>query len=94
MLYTVAYDVSGSDDERNALEAALMAAGPAIRCLESTWLLISELTAAQVRKSLEEAVSSRLTSLITEIAGKNNAWSLDRNRGVKEWRDQNNVQMS
>ena len=49
MLYTVFYVFSGDSDERISLEAALMAAGSAIRCLESTWLLLSDLTATQIR---------------------------------------------
>ena len=93
MLYTVSYDFSGDYDERESLELALMATGSAVRCLESTWLVLSDLTAAQIRQRLDAAVSSASYSLITEVSGHNNAWCLDGNRGVKVWREQNGVQM-
>lgn len=93
MLYTVSYDFSGDNNERQSLEAALKATGSAIRCLESTWLVLSDLTAAQIRQALEAVVSSPLHSLVTEVSGHNNAWCLDGNLGVKAWRDQNGVQM-
>lgn len=93
MLYTVSYDFSGDDKERKSLEDAICSCGTAIRSLESTWLLLSDLTAAQIRINIEKSVSSSLYCLITEVTGKNNAWSLAVSRGVKDWRTVNNVKM-
>ena len=93
MLYTISYDFSGDDNERKSLEDAINSCGAAIRSLESTWLLLSDLTASQIRISIENSVSSSLYCLITEVTGKNNAWSLEISRGVKAWRTANNVEM-
>lgn len=93
MLYSVSYDFSGAQDERQALEQALIGIGQSVRCLESTWLLISDESASQIRQKLEASVTSTLFCLITEIPGKNNAWSLDAARGVKSWRIANTIEM-
>lgn len=93
MLYSVSYDFSGAQDERQTLEQTLIGIGQAVRCLESTWLLISDESASQIRQRLEASVTSPLFCLITEIPGKNNAWFLDSARGVKSWRIANTIEM-
>lgn len=94
MLYSVSYDYSGDANGRQAFEAALQSLGPAVRCLESTWLLLSNLTAAQVRESLETAeIDGSFYILVTVVGDSNNAWRLSVDRHTREWRQANGVVM-
>ena len=93
MLYTISYDFSGDAEERQRLESTLASLGNSIRCLESTWLVISDQQAGEIIDALKESVSSQLYCLITEVCGVNNSWILDGARGSKKWRLDNNVQM-
>ena len=94
MLYSISYDLSADNSVRTALENEINAMGRAIRCLASTWLLISENSASDIRLRLETVAQGELYCIITEIVGKNNAWKLDINRGVRDWRTENHIEMS
>lgn len=93
MLYNVSYDLSEDNDRYAELESAIMELGPAVRCLQSTWLLISNLSANAIREALTEVIGEPFHCLITEVPGRNNAWSLLVSRGVRDWRRANGVEM-
>lgn len=94
MLYSISYDLGeGSQEQYAAIETALGRLGPSIRCLGSTWLLVSDETANEIKKHLCDVIGENLECLITQIQGVNNSWRLASSRGVKKWRMENAIEM-
>lgn len=91
MLYNVSYDLDSEAGNYAEVEKVLCSLGQAVRCLQSTWFLQTEKSAAEVKSALYTVLGRGEYCLITEVVGTNNDYRLNAERGVNDWLEQRSI---
>jgi hypothetical protein len=75
-IHAISYDLSKPGRNYDALFSSIKALGGWCHVLESTWIVRTDLSAAQVRDSLSPAIDSNDHLLVTEMTGNWAAWNI------------------
>jgi len=81
--YMIGYDLNSPGQGYDELIKAIKALGTWWHCLDSTWLIRSELTAAQIRDHLKQFTDSNDELLVARMSGEG-AW-IGFNTKCSEW---------
>ena len=74
-IYVVGYDIHPSKGEKyDKLEAAIQAIGDWWHCLDSTWLVVSDLSAAEIRDRIWAVMESDDQLLVVRYDPPHSAW--------------------
>ncbi len=73
--YLVTYDLNAPGQNYNALYDAIKAQGTWWHCLDSTWMVASNLSSSQIRDNLMPHIDSNDKLLVVEQAKFNSAWT-------------------
>ena len=79
MLYLINYDLRISGRDYSPLYNAIANLGPALNCLQSSWLLQSASPITSIRSSLQQYLTESDSLLVVDITGKSYDGWLNRN---------------
>lgn len=87
MLYMITYDLYRPQQNYAGLFAAIQAEGPALRCLQSVWLLRTNVDINMLQTRLMPNIDGNDRILIVDITHRpRNGWM---NRNIWTWMQQN-----
>ncbi|WP_299246287.1 hypothetical protein [uncultured Aquimarina sp.] len=87
--YLVTYDLIDGGDYDSLFEEIKEIASGHWHCLESVWIINSNLTASQINTRLLKTLDSNDRILVTQIHGPNTSWSRTFSDECRDWLKKN-----
>ncbi|MBM3298814.1 MAG: SinR family protein [Deltaproteobacteria bacterium] len=67
--YLISYDLRRPDRHYEKLSEAMRRLGPWCHCLESNWIVVTDLGAVEVRDALIDSIDTNDDLIVMEVAG-------------------------